>query len=113
MGLDGEQMKSFYGDLFGWASEPVPGFDSYHIIDKDVAGGIGGAVGKGSADMPNYLTFYVQVDSVDAYLARAEAGGASIVTGRTVVPGVVTFGLFSDPAGNIVGVVEEETPPGE
>ena len=32
---------------------------------------------------------------------------------RTVIPGIVTFGLFGDPAGNMVGIVEEETPAGE
>jgi len=29
---------------------------------------------------------------------------------RTEIPGVVTFGLFNDPAGNLVGLVEEDTP---
>jgi hypothetical protein len=30
-----------------------------------------------------------------------------------VIPGMVTFGLFTDPAGNLVGLVEAETPPAE
>jgi len=30
-----------------------------------------------------------------------------------VIPGTVTFGLFADPAGNLVGLVEAETPAAE
>ena len=113
MGPDGDQLKGFYGELFGWQSEAVPGFDSYHMVDAEQTGGVGGAVGKGSEAMPQYMTFYVQVDSVDEHLAKAEAAGGSTVMPKMVIPGTVTFGLFADPAGNVVGVVEAETPPAE
>jgi predicted enzyme related to lactoylglutathione lyase len=112
MGPDGAAITSFYENLFGWKSEGVPGFDGYNLIGADQAG-IGGAVGQGSETMPAYVTVYVQVDDVTEYLAKAEAGGGGTVMPRTVVPGMVTFGLFSDPAGNIVGVVEAEMPPAE
>ena len=113
MGPDGEALKAFYEDLFGWKSDAVPGFDGYYMVDGEQTGGVGGAVGKGSEAMPNYMAFYVQVDSVDEHLAKAEAAGGSTVMPRTVVPGTVTFGLLRDPAGNMVGVVEAETPPAE
>lgn len=112
MGPDGDALKGFYEGLFGWETEAVPGFDGYNLVAAEQAG-IGGAVGKGSEDMPSYLTLYVQVDVVDEHLAKAEAAGAATVVSKTVVPGMVTFGLFSDPAGNVVGVVEAETPPAE
>ena len=113
MGPDGDAMKAFYAELFGWQAETVPGFDSYHMVDADQAGGIAGAVGKGPEEMPQYMTFYVQVANVDEHLAKAEEAGGNTVMPRTEVPGIVTFGLFADPAGNVVGVVEEETPPAE
>ena len=112
MGPDGDQMKDFYGKLFGWETQAVEGFDGYHMVDAEQAG-IGGAVGKGNEKMPNYMTVYVQVPDVDKHLAMAEEGGGQTVMPKTVVPGTVTFGLFTDPAGNMVGVVEEETPPAE
>ena len=110
MGPDGAVITEFYESLFGGKSEPVPGFDGYNLVGADQAG-VGGAVGQGSESMPAYLTVYVQVDDVDERLAQAEAGGGTIVTPRTVVPGMATFGLFADPAGNVVGVVEAEMPP--
>ena len=112
MGPDGDKLASFYENLFGWKSEAVPGFDAYNMIDGDQTG-VGGAVGKGNENMPAYQTIYVEVDSVEEHLGKAEANGGKTIVPRTVVPGMVTFGLFNDPAGNLVGVVEAETPPAE
>ena len=109
MGPDGDKLAAFYGDLFGWKLAPTPGFDAYNMTDAEETG-IGGAIGQGNENMPQYQTIYVQVESVDEHLAKAEGAGGTTVVPRTEVPGTVTFGLFTDPAGNLVGVVEEETP---
>ena len=109
MGPDGDKLAAFYGDLFGWNLAPTPGFDAYNMTDAEETG-IGGAIGQGNENMPQYQTIYVQVESVDEHLAKAEGAGGTTVVPRTEVPGTVTFGLFTDPAGNLVGVVEEETP---
>ena len=97
MGPDGEALNAFYAELFGWKGAEVPGFESYYLVDGDQSG-VGGAVGKGMEQMPSYLTMYVQVEDVDEHLAKAESGGATTIAPKTVVPGIVTFGLFSDPA---------------
>lgn len=112
MGPDGDELSSFYSALFGWKLEATPGFDGYHMTDAEQTG-IGGAVGKGNEHMPQYQAIYVQVDSIDEHLGKAEAGGGTTVVPRTEIPGTVTFGLFNDPAGNLVGLVEEETPAAE
>lgn len=112
MGRDGDKLAAFYGDLFGWSLAPSPGFDAYNMTDEEETG-IGGAVGQGNENMPQYQTIYVQVDSVDEHLGKAEGAGGTAVVPRTVIPGMVAFGLFTDPAGNLVGLVEAETPPAE
>jgi hypothetical protein len=33
-----------------------------------------------------------------------------LVVPRTVIPGMISFGMFRDPAGNLIGLVEAETP---
>ena len=108
MGPDGAALQSFYGDLFDWKSEAVPGFDDYYMVAEE-SSGLSGAVGKGSEQMPQYQTLYIEVPDVDAHLAKAEELGGKTIMPRTVVPDVVTFGLFADPAGNMVGVVEADT----
>lgn len=112
MGPDGVALSAFYHDLFGWKGEEVPGMGGYHMVAADDTG-VAGAVGTGNEHMPNYLTMYVEVDAVDEHLAKAEKGGGKTVVPRTVVPGMVVFGLFHDPAGNLMGVVEAVTPPAE
>ena len=107
-----EAIKAFYEEMFGWKSEAVPGFDEYFTTDADESG-VSGAVGKGGEGMESYVTMYVEVDSVDEHLAKAEAAGGSTIMPRMVVPDIVTFGLLSDPAGNMIGVVERETQPAE
>ena len=112
MGPDGDALNAFYSELFGWSGTAVAGMDGYHLVDADQAG-VGGAVGQSSDEIPNYVTVYIEVDDADEYLTRAIEGGGSLVMPRTEVAGTVTFGLFRDPAGNMVGVVEAEVPPAD
>lgn len=109
MGPDGGALNTFYADLFGWKGEAVPGFNDYYMITPESAG-IGGAVGQGSDDSPSYLTMYIEVDSIDEHLEKINAAGGSTMVPRTVIPGTVVFAMFADPAGNMVGLVEPETP---
>ena len=105
MGADGESQKSFYGAIFDWEFSTPPGFDGYFMTASEGIG-VGGAIGQGSEEMPSYQTIYVQVDDIDAKLAEVEANGGKTHVPKTVIPDMVTFALFNDPAGNLVGLVE-------
>ncbi|MDH3189061.1 MAG: hypothetical protein OEM39_00230, partial [Acidimicrobiia bacterium] len=85
------------------------GFDKYYMVDAEDSA-IGGAVGQGNENMPNYAVFYVQVEDIEEHLGKINANGGTTVLPRTEIPEVVTFALFSDPAGNMVGLVEAATP---
>ncbi len=103
-GKDAKKLQGFYGGLFGWhidASNPM----NYGIVDTHGEGGIGGGIG--SAEGQNQVTFYVQVDDVQAYLSKIEAAGGKTIVPVTEVPDMVTFALFADPEGNVVGLVKE------
>lgn len=104
MGADGEAQRAFYSSIFDWELQAAEGFDDYHLVTAE--GGPGGAVGKGGEEMPAYLTIYIEVDDIDATLTQIKANGGSTVMPRTVIPDVVTFAMFSDPGGNVVGLVE-------
>ena len=109
MGEDGSGLAKFYEGLFDWQPSETPGFDAYYVVDAEQTG-VGGAVGKGPEGTGSYLTFYIQVDDIDDHLARIAAAGGSTLMPRTEIPGVVTFAMFQDPAGNTVGLVEEAVP---
>jgi len=65
----------FYARLFDWKMEPY-----------------------------NYVTIYVQVDDLDAYLERAGKLGGKTLVPPTEVPGMGRFARLADPEGTMVGL---------
>ena len=57
---------------------------------------------------PKETVVYFGVDDIDATMRKVVANGGRIHAPRNVVPGVVVLGLFFDPAGNRVGLVERK-----
>lgn len=102
MGSDGAALQQFYRDLFEWKIDANNPMD-YGVVDKE-EGGIGGGVGA-SPGGHNAVIVYAQVDDPQAALDKAESLGAAVVMPVTEIPDIVTFALFSDPQGNVVGIV--------
>jgi predicted enzyme related to lactoylglutathione lyase len=69
-----------------------------------VEGTIGGGIGE--AQGPNQVIFYIEVDDPQAYLDRIDKAGGRTVVPVTEIPDMVTFAQFSDPQGNVVGLVK-------
>lgn len=105
MGPDGAAQKEFYSGIFEWKLTDVEGFGGYHLAETG-EGQVGGAVGQGSDELPNYVTIYVEVDDIEVKLEEIEEAGGNTVLPRTEIPDMVTYALFTDPAGNLVGLVE-------
>ena len=84
IGSDGERLRSYYSELFGWKIDDNP--MNYGLVRKednpapDGSFGIGGGV-AGYDDSPSSVTFYVAVPDVEAALAKAESLGGSLVMG--------------------------------
>ena len=55
---------------------------------------------------PAEKVLYIGVPDVTAALAEIVANGGQVVAPRFEVKGVVVLGLFTDPAGNRLGLVE-------
>ena len=103
-----EKVQEFYRNLFDWhvdTSNPM----EYGIVDTHTERGINGGIGgTGPADHPNRVTFYVEVDDLEASLNKAQELGGKTMMPVTVIPNMATFALFSDPEGNVVGLVKSE-----
>lgn len=102
---DPDATRDFYGRLFGW-DYPAGGIPGYTYVETGVPGAIPGGIGptQGGSEL---VTFFVGVDDVDSALEEAERLGGKVVQPATKVPGV-TFGLFADPAGHVVGVAAQD-----
>jgi uncharacterized protein len=103
LGQDGDKLRSFYGDLFGWQYNLMEGMDYGTLQRGDGEPGIGGGIGE-APQGPGHTTFYVYVDDVQAALDQAESLGGSKVMGPMDIPGDGSIGLFTDPEGHTVGV---------
>jgi len=96
-GPDVEKLTDFYSRTFAWK------IDLNNNIDKATTGGLGGSLLK--KDIPDKI-IYLGVPDVTAALQKVAAAGGTILAPRLEVKGVVILGLFKDPAGNTMGLVE-------
>ena len=103
MGENGEKLRSFYGDLFGWQFNVMEEM-KYGMVAADEGRGIPGGVGQGKEKR---VTFYVSTSNIADSLKEAEKLGGKTLMPRTELPGGTTLGMFADPDGNAVGLVEE------
>jgi len=109
IGTDPDKLRSYYSELFGWeidANNPM----KYGVVQREGnvnedGIGIGGGVGTGPEGYAGHVTFYVQVPDVEAALAKAESLGGTRMMGPDEVMEGLVIGLFQDPEGHTVGVV--------
>jgi uncharacterized protein len=92
-GPDAAKLKSFYAGVFGW------NIDAANAIKT---GGLDGTLRQDPAEK----IIYLGVADINAALEQIKAAGGTVEMPRMVIPNVVTFALFKDPAGNRMGLVE-------
>lgn len=106
MGTNGDALRRFYSALFNWTFK-VDGPMQYGVASTGDERGIPGGVGHaGEGYSPYGTTFYVETPSVAASLAAAEQLGGKTLMPPTVVGGDMTIGLFTDPEGHVIGLLE-------
>lgn len=110
LGKDSAKTQKWYSDVFGWKIDatPFPGApegQTYGIVSPQEEKGIGGGV-SASPDGHTMVNIYIEVDDLQAYLNKIERAGGKTVMPVTEIPNMVTFAMFSDPDGNIVGLVK-------
>lgn len=107
LGSDADGLHKFYGDLFDWEIQNIPEM-GYGLVQPQGDGSIGGGIGKAQDGSPGHVTFYIEVDDVQAYLDKAESMGGKTVMPVTEIPNMVTFALFADPQGGVIGLVKSQ-----
>lgn len=108
VGKNPKQLQEFYGKLFGWSFQVMPD-NGYGLANTGDGRGIPGGVGPTYPNGTSWVTFYTETPDVAASLAKAESLGGKTLVPRTVMPDV-TLGIFADPEGHVLGLVEARTP---
>ena len=107
LGRDANALRKFYAEAFGWQLGPADeGPLQYSMVHLKEGGGIDGGIGK-APEGPGHVTFYVGVDDPQAALDQISRLGGKTVQAPVEVPGGVTFALFADPEGHVVGLVKD------
>jgi predicted enzyme related to lactoylglutathione lyase len=104
---DGTKLHEFYRSLFDWKIEVNAQFHS-GMVETGGQGGINGGISTLPAEAHPYVTFYVHVDDLGSYLAKAESLGAKTILPPMPVPGVGSIAMFADPEGHPIGLFQPE-----
>lgn len=97
-----EQTTHFYTELFGWTPTSIP-YSS--LINTNNTDGIQGHITSLGHEPHQYITFYIQVEDINEHLLKIEAAGGKKIIGPIALPDGKQFAWFSDPGGNMVGLV--------
>lgn len=96
---DGTAAARFFGDEFGWgARETMPQYMAF-----DPGAGIGGVFQSHTPALPAVAYIYV-ADPVET-IEEIERAGGKRAGDPMAIPGVATFGYFTDPSGTTMGLI--------
>ena len=101
-----ERARTFYGSLFGWKINPLPGMKDYWHIDTggNDASPDGALMARMSPEHP--VTNYISVESVTQAMARVEKLGGKVHKGKTAVQQMGYFAICQDTESNVFALWE-------
>ena len=109
---DGDRARAFYQNAFGWSVMAIPEM-SYTIVSTGPTGEQGptepGYIGGGMMARDEVFrspVITVDVDDIDAVLAKIEDLGGKTVRPKMEVGEMGFAGYFTDPEGNLMGLWE-------
>ena len=98
----------FYQEVFGWKVDKWEGPADYWLLTTGAEGepGINGALTLRAAGMKT-VTNTIDVDDLEATIARVEANGGQVIH-RDEVPGVGRMAYCLDSEGTIIGLMQAD-----
>lgn len=113
---DPDRLAEFYTQLFGWHIEKMAIGGMHYYVTSTVEadergqprqpGAINGGMFQRQSPEQRPIN-YVNVESVEEYLQKAGGLGATVLMGKTPVPGMGFFAQLVDPQGNHFGIWQE------
>jgi predicted enzyme related to lactoylglutathione lyase len=106
--IDLKKLSKFYFEVFGWqGSEGAgAGFIPFAPAPRPMWGVIIKAQ-LGKSGWEKGITFYIQVENLDAALEKIQAQGGFVAVEPVEVPAYgFRFAMFKDPEFNLIGIVE-------
>jgi len=111
---DGERARAFYGSIFRWTVQEMPGMDYTLAMSGPVSeegapsepGYINGGMFQRGTEGPRSPVIVVDVASIDETLARVTELGGEVVGPKQPVGDMGFAAYFRDTEGNTIGLWE-------
>ncbi len=108
---DPQRAMRFYSHVFGWEFEKFPDAIEYWLISTGNADepGIDGGLSYRGVDLgSNSFSNTIEVQDVDAYVARIKVKGGKTLSPKMAIPGVGFYVPCQDTEGNNFGIIERD-----
>jgi predicted enzyme related to lactoylglutathione lyase len=102
---DLEGTTSFYTRIFSWTATQTP---YASMLDTHSNSGVPGHITALGHEPHQYVTFYIEVEDIGDTLTRIEGAGGKKIIGPVPLPDGKKFAWFSDPGGNMVGLITKK-----
>jgi predicted enzyme related to lactoylglutathione lyase len=103
-----EKVARFYAKTFDWQVRTDNAL-GYRAIETGSDRGISGGVWPSPPEGHNLVQLFIEVDDVDAYVAKATANGATVIIPKSQLPDGDTMAILLDPAGLSFGIYSPTT----
>jgi predicted enzyme related to lactoylglutathione lyase len=97
---EGRRSQKFYETVFNW--EITDGGPVMSISEEDA--GLNGHLFNWANEEPQYLTLYMKVENLSAYLEKVNQLGGKVIMPETSIPDGGSFAQFFDLDGNTIGI---------
>lgn len=102
---DVERAQKFWTSTFGWQFHKFGEWD-YWLVQTGEGPGIDGGMMPRNPGQP--VVNSITVESIDNAISAVEANGGTIVVPKRAIPGVGWLAYFTDPDGNIHGIMQND-----
>ncbi|HEX8153499.1 MAG TPA: VOC family protein [Thermoanaerobaculia bacterium] len=103
LAADPNAVASFYAKVFDWRIDTGNAMGYRQI---DTGSGIQGGIWPAPPGAPTFVQLFIEVEDVDAAIAKAAAQGAKVLVPKTELPDGDTMAILLDPHGMSFGLVE-------
>jgi predicted enzyme related to lactoylglutathione lyase len=93
-----EEITEFYRKLFSWKATNTNAL-GYRELQTGEAASIDGGVWPAPPGSLSFVQLFIEVDNVDASIAKAEKLGAKLLVPKSVLPDGDIVAVLRDPAG--------------
>ena len=103
-----EKVASFYAKTFDWQVRTDNAL-GYRTFETGSNRGIPGGVWPSPPEGHNLLQLFIEVDDIDAYVAKAMSNGATVIVPKSQLPDGDALAILLDPAGLSFGLYSPRT----